>query len=149
MKFSDAVKDTEELATHLKAGLKAIGRDYRKRIDAPDSRRIAGSVDIDEALKKQYPNANRWDYAIGYKSNGEDDKAYFVEFHKATVDEVDRVVKKKLWIAHWMNDKPLGRLSSIVFVWVSAGRIKIPSNAPERRILYKHGLRLVPMLKLG
>ena len=148
MKFEIAVEGTAEIAPHLRRRLDALSRADRSSIKASELRRVTGSVDIDVALRLMYPNANRWDYAIGYRISNQDDMAYFVEVHKATVAEVPRVVKKKQWLEGWMQDKPLGDLSHRRFVWVSAGPIKIPPTSPQRRELNKHGLQLVPWLKL-
>lgn len=40
-----------------------------------------------------YPNASRWDYAIGY-----DQKAWFVEVHPANTSNVKEMLKKVEWL---------------------------------------------------
>ena len=149
MKFIAAVNSTSELAPHLQTRLNALSNAHQNCIIAANLRLVTGSVDIDGALKSAYPNDNRWDYAIGYRISNQDDKAFFVEFHKANVDEVDRVIKKKQWIENWMRGKPVDNLLDRRFVWVSTGGIKIPQNSPQRRIINSYGLQLVPHLKLA
>ena len=112
-------------------------------------KRLAGSVDIDAALEAACPDATRWDYAIGYRINNRDDRAFFVEFHRAKTDEVPRVLRKKQWLENWMQGKPLANLQEREFVWVSAGGIRIPPNSRHRRVLNAHGLRLERRLHLG
>jgi hypothetical protein len=149
MKFRTAVNCTDEIAPCFQNGLNALSSAHRNSITTTNPRRITGSVNIDNALQTAYPNANRWDYAIGYYISHQDDKVFFVEFHKAIVDEVSRVLKKKQWLENWMRGKPLDNLQQRRFVWVSTGGIKIPPNSPSRRILNKHGLILVTWFKLG
>lgn len=149
MKFRKAVAGTAEIADDLHDGLDALSKAHKSSIIAPDAKRVTGSVDIDTALQPTYPNATRWDYAIGYRINNKDDKAFFVEYHRAKADEVPRVLRKKQWLEDWMRGKAIDRLHPRRFVWVSAGGIKIPRNAPQWRRLHAHGLRLVRRLKLG
>jgi len=148
MKFRIAVNCTDEIAPCLQKGLKALSGAHRNNVESANPRRVTGSVNIDDALKAVYPNANRWDYAIGYYINNQEDKVFFVEFHKAIVDEVSRVIKKKQWLENWIRGKPLDNLLKRKFVWISTGAIKIPQNSSSRRILNKNGLILVPHLKL-
>jgi hypothetical protein len=149
MKFNIAVSNTPELAPHLRNRLDALSSAHQNSIVAANLKRITGSVDIDAALQSAYPHDNRWDYAIGYRISKQDDKAFFVEFHKANVDEVARVIQKKKWLERWMRGKPIYDLVQRRFVWVSAGGIKIPPNSPHQRILNTHGLQLVSRLKLA
>lgn len=148
MKFETAVSSTHELAPYLRSRLDALSNAHQNSIDAANFKRITGSVNIDTALQQAYPNDNRWDYAIGYRINKQDDKAFFVEFHKANVDEVARVLQKKTWLENWMCGKPVDDLKQRIFIWVSAGGIKIPPNSQYRRILNANGLQLVSRLKL-
>jgi hypothetical protein len=149
MKFRTAVECTDGIAAYLKNGLNALSNAHQNSIIAPKPKRITGSVNIDAALQSAYPHGNRWDYAIGYYISNQDDKAFFVEFHKATVDEVSRVLLKKQWLESWMRGKRLDNLQPKRFVWVSAGGIKIPKNSYHRRNINKHGLQLVRRLNLG
>jgi len=148
MKFRTAVACTQEIATSLRSGLDALSNAHRNSIIAPRSRKITGSVDIDAALQSAYPNNNRWDYAVGYYISNQDDKAFFIEFHRATVDEVSLVIQKKRWLESWMSGKPIDNLRPRRFVWVSAGGINIPKNSHQRRDINNNGLQLVRRLEL-
>ncbi len=148
MKFKTAVQGTLEIATHFRVGLRSLSKAHRSSINARDPRRIAGSVNIDAALRATYPNANRWDYAIGYRISNKNDKAFFVEFHRAKVSEIQLVLRKKGWLESWMTGQPLNEVQRGRFVWVSAGGINILPNSPQRRVLDKNGIQLVRRLKL-
>lgn len=149
MKFKTAVKRTAEIAPYLKSQLTALISAHKNSIILSIPRRITGSVNIDAALQSAYPNANRWDYAIGYYLSHQDDKVFFVEFHKANVKEVSLVLKKKQWLERWMDGKPINNLRQREFVWVSAGGINIPLNSPQIRNLNTNGIQLVRRLKLS
>ena len=82
MNFSDAVRNTLEIAECLKAGLQALGSN-RHKIRVEDTRSLTGSVDIDDCLAKRYPNAPRWDYVFSYK-----ERIYYVEVHHTKVAQV-------------------------------------------------------------
>lgn len=148
MKFRKAVERTAEIAHHFQNRLEALATAHRSSIFASEPKRVTGSVNLDTALQPLYPNATRWDYVIGYRINSKNDKAFFVEFHKAFSDEVPRVLRKKEWLEGWMNGKAIDQLQDREFVWVSAGGVNIPPNAPSRRVLNSNGIRLVRRLKL-
>lgn len=88
--FQKAVTDCAEIADALKPELSAMGG-YSTLVKIENTRLIDGSVDIDNAVKKLYPNDSRWDYVIGYNGN-----AYFIEIHPADTKNVDEMIKK--WV---------------------------------------------------
>jgi len=149
MKFRTAVESTDEIAPYLRSQLDALDNAHRNRIQAQRPSRIAGSVALDSALQPAYPNAHRWDYAVGYRLNNQEDRAYFIEVHRAEVGEVSRVLKKKQWLQCWMQGKAVDDVRPREFVWLSAGSIRIPPNSPHRRHLNAQGLKLVRTLRLG
>lgn len=148
MKFRVAIQSTVGIGPHLRRRLNALSKAHQNSIIPSNPNMIAGSVNIDAALQSAYPNDNRWDYAIGFRITNQDDKAFFVEFHRAKADEVPRVLQKKQWLECWMQGKPVDNLQPRRFVWVSSGGIKIPPNSRHRRILSMNGLQLVRRLNL-
>lgn len=149
MKFRTAVRDTDEIAPSLRSHLDALKKAHQNRIHARRPSRATGSVDIDAALQAAHPNAHRWDYAVGYRINNQEDKAYFIEVHPAEAGEVSRVLRKMQWLQCWMQGKAVDEVRPREFVWVSAGGNKIPPNSPHQRRLNGHGLKLVRTLRLG
>jgi hypothetical protein len=63
MRFKDAVESITEISNSFQNGLAALGSNSGK-IEPGNNRLINGSVDLDNSLKKLYPNANRWDYIV-------------------------------------------------------------------------------------
>lgn len=67
MTFRQALKKTPHLENAWQAGLGAMRAEDRPHIKAEDTRRLRGSADVDKALQQKEPQANRWDFAIGYR----------------------------------------------------------------------------------
>lgn len=86
--FKSAVDNTVELKDGYCRGLQALKGNSLK-VSVSKQQNLLGSVDIDDCTKGLYPNASRWDYAIGY-----DQKAWFVEVHPANTSNVKEMLKK-------------------------------------------------------
>ena len=67
MTFKEAIEATPDLADKFQKGLRALRAQDRPHIEAENTRRLIGSVDVDSALAQVDPNANRWDSGIAYK----------------------------------------------------------------------------------
>lgn len=119
-------------------GFAAI-KEGRGKITAKDANYLLGSVNIDNDIKSLYPSDNRWDYAIGYKSNGIKEKVYFVEVHTALTSEVKTLLAKADALKNWALKKAPelwnvnGKDKKLY--WVASGKIKIPSHTPQYRLL--------------
>jgi len=143
MTFRDAVKKVADLEKAHAVGLQALRAEDKHHIDAQNTRHLTGSVDIDSALKKVYPNANRWDFAIAYQhANRIAEVIYWVELHTASDSQVKVVVKKAQWLLQWLKDagKPLARFERDI-VWVSSGATSFTLSAPQRKQMAQAGMR--------
>lgn len=85
-----------------KQGLQAVKKEYRAAIIPQNARDLTGSLDLDTAMKANEPQANRWDYGIGFKQ-GDDQMAIWIEPHPADTKEVDVIQKKLDWLKHWLT----------------------------------------------
>ncbi len=143
--FKEAVENTPDIKDHYCPGLQAVKGSERKMISPEDTKKLSGSVDIDKAMVKSYPDSNRWDYTIGYEG-----KAYFVEVHPADTSEVDTVIKKVEWLKDWLNKKA-SKLKSIrqtPYYWIPSGRYSISKGSPQEKKLSQNGIRIQSKLKL-
>jgi len=136
--FKQAIDEADHL--QLKDGLKAIKRGEGKgRIVAEDLERVLGSVDIDGDSLKAAPNANRWDYVIGYNRSGQV-VAYFAEVHSAVTSAVSTIEKKLDWLVQEFlrheNSRKLARLHKEIH-WVASRNVKIPQHTEQYRRLTK------------
>lgn len=137
--FMQAVEATPEIAAAYKSGLQALSHADAAKIAVRNTRKIDGSVDIDSTVKSLYPQANRWDYAIGY-----DSKVCFVEVHPAYTSEIDTVVKKLNWLKEWLKGKA-SKLDALpkmnpAFVWVQSGKCAILPTSKQAKRLSELGM---------
>lgn len=149
MTFAEAVAATPEIAGAYQRGLQALKGEHRNRIEADDTRSLAGSVDLDRTLKTAYPQASRWDYAVGYPVAGHDDQVAYVEVHPANTSKVDDVIAKKNWLTNWLHGKPLDGLPKRGFYWVPSGGDHILRGSRQFRQLGQAGITLCSSVRLG
>jgi hypothetical protein len=78
--FRRAVELTRDLRGGWREGLRAVREVDRNRIDAEDTRRIKGSVDVEVCLKTVRSGERQWDYTVGYHpTNLTDEVVYWIE----------------------------------------------------------------------
>ena len=145
--FQIAVENTPDVKNGFRAGLQAVKNSDRNKVDATDSRKIQGSLDIDGQVMEIYPDDNRWDYALSY-----DDKIYFFEVHPASTSEVDAVIKKLGWLKNWLKNKApeINKLQkgNQPYTWVQSGSYSILPSGPYAKKLAFNGIEVVKSLKL-
>jgi len=124
--FRDAVNDS---GLEFRRGLQALKPADARKITTRSTRTIAGSTDIDACLAGEFPNAPRWDYAVGFTKDSRE-KAFFVEVHPAASTNVKEIKQKLLWVTAWLKDKPLNNLEKS-FHWVASGSVRIPRHAKQ------------------
>ena len=144
MSFKEAISATHLLKNAYKNGLQALGN-YSNKVRPTDTKKCEGSVDIDAAVKEIYPNASRWDYAIGY-----DGTTYFIEVHSAETSQVTPVLKKFMWLKGFLvADAPeLNKQQKKRFYWISSGGNNILKGSPQARQLAQSGITLDRQLNL-
>ena len=138
MNFEEAVRRVPELAACLKNGLQALGSNSKK-VKVTFTPKLEGSVNIDDCLKKRYPEAHRWDYVFGY--NG---WLYYVEVHPSRLSEVKSVIAKFEWLRQWRRTaaQSLENLKgSSSYHWVSSGTTTtILPGSRQRKMLDQRGI---------
>lgn len=143
MSFKSAIENTPLLEKAFKNGLHALGSNSSK-VKPTDTNKCEGSVDIDIAVKSIYPNASRWDYALGY-----DGKTHFIEVHSAKTDEVKPVLNKLQWLKDFLsNDAPNLNKEPKHFHWIASSGNHILPNSSQARQLAKSGIKVVRQLTL-
>ncbi|MCX7044912.1 MAG: hypothetical protein NTX50_05400 [Candidatus Sumerlaeota bacterium] len=141
--FKEAVEQTPHLQGEWKAGLGALRAQDRPHIKAQDTQRLRGSVDLDTALKSKEPNANRWDFAIGYQHvNRKDEFIYWVETHTGSDKQIEKLQKKFEWLKGWLrgDGRKLNKFGQ-EFVWVPSGKTSFTKGATQVKILAAQGIR--------
>lgn len=137
LSFEEAVNSISDLSGGYCKGLRALKTDSSK-IKPKDLNCLSGSVDIDSCVKRKYPEAARWDFAIGYE-----EKAYFVEVHPANTSNIKEMLKKVDWLKSWLRSegKALDKIKKDKrLYWVPSGKVAIPRTSPQLRYLAKNNL---------
>lgn len=142
--FREAVTSAPEpVASAWQPGLQALGSDSH-RVRCSDTRRLTGSIALDETLRESYPEEPRWDYGIGLRRS-EQEVAIWVEVHPARTDEIDSVLSKLRWLKSWLAHSAPS-LNAITphaespFYWVASGEVHISRNSPQARRLAVNGV---------
>lgn len=142
-RFKQAVAATPDVRNCYQPGLQALGN-YSTKVEYGDSGLLEGSVDIDACTTEKYPQANRWDYAIGYASY-----AYFVEVHTANDSEVETVARKLQWLKDWLaSEAPeLQKIKAkpVAYYWVRSGNKHLKASKYVRKAA---ALGIFPITKL-
>lgn len=142
MTFKEAVEKTRLLKNSYCVGLQALRAEDRLHIEAEDTRKLRGSVDVDTANMASDPHGNRWDFGIAYQhTNRNEEVIYWVETHTASDSEVNRVIRKAEWLQQWFKGK--GKLLSEFekdIRWVSSGATTFTLSATQRKRMAALGL---------
>lgn len=139
--FQKAVLATPEVSSGYCKGLQAM-KGNSPMLKVSDTRKLQGSVDIDDCTKSLYPQAARWDYAIGYN-----DKAYFAEVHPANTSNVIEMINKANWLEAWLKNKAtdLAKIREDNLFWIPSGKVAILKNSRQYRQLALHKLTLTKL----
>lgn len=137
-KFEDAVLATPDVSAGYCKGIQAL-KSNSTLLQVPDTRRLQGSVDIDENTKTLYPESSRWDYTVGYG-----DRAYFVEVHPACTSNVAEMINKAIWLENWLKNKApeLGKIRVSQLCWIPSCKVAISKTSTQYRNLALHKIAL-------
>lgn len=141
--FKKAVKSTAEIADSFRDGIQALLNEHRKGLK--NGQLATGSIDLDEALRKDHPQDHRWDYGIGIPRGQNAEKVLWLEVHHAASGETERVIKKLQALRSWLQNhsQPLASMEK-VFVWQLSNVENNPNDRRKRnQLAAKHGLRRV------
>jgi hypothetical protein len=143
--FHQAVSNTPDLGEDAYClGLRALTDKHRECIK-PGTAQILGSVNLDAALCPRYPDASRWDYAIGMQKNNSS-YAIWIEFHPANTSNVEEVLEKLRWLKEWLSSKaPKLHLLTpprAAYHWLATGGVHITRNSRQARQLAQAGLMM-------
>ena len=143
MKFRRAVEGTPDVANAYRPGLQAVPPVDRRRMTCSKAAKLAGSINLDEAVKALYPNAARWDYGIGLSLSRQDDRVIWVEVHPAVTSNVKDMIRKLDWLRNWLRTSApkIRTLGENQFHWIASGRVDILRNSPQTRVLAQSGIR--------
>ena len=87
MTFRETVEAAQSpVSDACREGKQALESRHRAHVTCWDSRRLTGSVDLDQPLAQEpgCASAPRWDCGFGYAPKRGAERAVWVEFHSAT-----------------------------------------------------------------
>jgi hypothetical protein len=140
--FKKAVLQTPNLETAWQPGLQALRAEDKPHIKVENPQNLSGSADIDTALQASEPEANRWDFAVGYQHrNRRNEVIYWIETHTGSDNQIKVVLKKLEWLKTWMS-RDGNRLANFErdFVWVSSGHTLFTNGSRQVKKLAQKGL---------
>lgn len=133
-------KRQSRLRDDVKQGCRAIKTTDRNLIQPAVRTSISESIDLDEAMRGDYPHDSRWDYLIFESANG---SIFALEPHSARDDQVDVVVRKKQAACSQLLSHT-DEISAIQkWLWVSGGSAKISKGDKRMRKLNKAGITYI------
>ncbi|HDR27674.1 hypothetical protein [Rhodovulum sp.] len=134
-----------------KPGKQAIKAEYRGKVLVGGGAGFTGSVDLDLHFANAEPNANRWDYGVGFSHGNE--FALWVESHPASGSAEVAVILKKLdWLKSKLRSpgyeglaaltKAAEEKGEIPFRWLYKGKTSFRASGREARQLAQKGMKL-------
>ena len=121
----------------VRKGLGALpGRD-RTLIASTERPRVGDSLDLDEATRVQFPQANRWDYLLSVPAASQ---IVAVEPHPARDSEISVVIAKKRHAVVYLRDHLPATHRVAKWFWVSRGTVGFGKMERARRQLDQNGI---------
>jgi hypothetical protein len=138
--LATALLPTSAFQPEVQTGMGAFIAADRNLIVLDQRQRIGDSLDLDRAMRRNFPNENRWDYVF---SVSDAKKLLALEPHSAKDGEIRVVIAKKRNAATELRRhlKPQHRVSE--WLWVSHGRTSFSKTEKARRQLAQEGIRYV------
>jgi len=156
MRFARAVKSAPSpVCRALRPGKQALKGEHRSKVECADPRRFTGSINLDTALVGTVPDANRWDYGLGFRERRGQEVALWIEVHSASDGEVLVVLKKLRWLKTWLTTEAPALLAmsrrerdAKAFFWLATeASVSVGKNSRKAKLLQEAGLDL-PRRKL-
>ncbi len=97
-------------------------------------------MNLDDALKLQYPSEPRWDYLLGSRQSGSITAA---EMHSAKTDQVTRVIAKKRAAIVQIRTEFAPGVRVNRWIWVAGGRVRFARTEKTRLQLDQAGIEFV------
>ena len=153
MTFEEAVRAAPSpIRDAYQPGKQALKGEYRNRVTCADSRRLTGSIALEDSLHGvPHPVlSNPWDYGLGFRETDGHEAAIWVEVHPASTSEVVVFINKYKSLVSWLRSeaRDLAKLSGRrpvagTFFWLATETgVHIPSHTKQARILSSMGLKL-------
>lgn len=133
-------------------GLGAVEGPYRTALNLARGYRHTASIDLDARFQNTEPNASRWDYGLGLRTEVGEEMVLWLEPHPASsTGEVQKMLSKLDWLKRKLGTPEFSELhrlnhtatqhTKFVYRWLArTGDIRITPNSKEARQLALAGL---------
>lgn len=101
---------------------------------------FADSLELDEAVRHDHEQENRWDYVLGHEVSGE---LVAVEPHSAKQDQITTVIKKRTAAQEQLKTHLRDGVRVAKWLWVASGKVHFADTEKVRRLLDQNGIEFV------
>ena len=132
-----ALQPASTLLSGVQNGMDAFFPRDRALIAVSERPKIGDSLDLDSALRHDFPNANRWDYIFSVPGAG---KLVALEPHSAKDSEISVLIAKKKHAAAELRKHLHPKYRVAEWLWVSHGRTSFSRREQATRRLAQEGI---------
>lgn len=135
-----ALAEASSLREAVQDGLAAMKRKDRGYIDEDIRSAFADSLDLDEAMRPDHAQENRWDYLLGLSTGR---TVVAIEPHSAKQNAITTVIRKREAAMEHLRPhlKPSTRIAA--WLWVASGKVHFADTERARRRLDQNGIAFV------
>jgi hypothetical protein len=125
------------LRGQIKHGLRALKNVDHELIATAIRSEVGDSLDLDTAMRDEFPQANRWDYLLSVPHIKQ---IVGLEPHSARDSEISVVIAKKRQAFDYLRDHLPPKFRVAKWIWVSHGRTSFSMMESAKRRLDQEGI---------
>lgn len=127
-----ALRAESALQAAVKDGLGAVQSAHRGYFAEEIRSQFGDSLELDEAVRREHQQSNRWDYLLGHSQSG---AVVGVEPHSAYTKEVSVVIAKRVAAMQHLRGHLRDGAKVAQWIWVASGRVDlVPFDRAKRRL---------------
>jgi len=132
-----ALHTDSTLQRDLKSGIGALSQVDARLIAESERTKVGDSVDLDSSMKREFPDANRWDYIISLPTQS---KIVGLEPHTARDSEISVVIAKKKHALQYLRSHFRDGYHVAKWFWISHGSVSFSKMDRAYRLLNQNGI---------
>jgi hypothetical protein len=134
------LREESSLQPLVEDGLGAVESSHRGYLAAEIRPLFADSLNLDEGVRAEHAQSNRWDYLLGH---GESGQVIGVEPHSARSDQVSVVIAKRDAAKRHLRGHLRPQVVISEWIWVASGRVDFAPYDRAKLRLDQAGIRFV------
>lgn len=132
-----ALREGSALLPLVADGLGAVKKAHHDYFDTAVRRDFADSLELDEAMRENRDQENRWDYLLGHAPSGE---VVAVEPHPAKEADITAVIQKRTAAREQLQGHLRDGVRVAKWLWVASGKVHFADTEKARRQLDQNGI---------